>query len=64
MELHGFSDASQTAYAAVVYAKIVTESAEIYVKLLQSKTKVAAFEKLNNSSSRAKRSYSASKFDV
>ena len=41
IELHGFSDRSQTAYAAVVYAGVATESGEIDVKLLQSKTKVA-----------------------
>lgn len=40
VELHGFSDASRLAYAAVVYARIITESGEILINLLQAKTKV------------------------
>ena len=40
VELHAFSDASKSAYAAVVYARITTESSKVIVSLLQTKTKV------------------------
>lgn len=40
IELHAFSDASTLAYAAVVYARIINESGEILINLLQAKTKV------------------------
>lgn len=40
-ELHGFSDASNDAYAAVVYARIVDINGNIYTNLIASKTKVA-----------------------
>ncbi|XP_065361949.1 uncharacterized protein LOC135955527 [Calliphora vicina] len=40
IDLHAFSDASKVAYAAVVYARVTTESGEILVNLLQAKTKV------------------------
>ena len=46
IELHGFSDSSQTAYSAVVYAKIKVEN-KCYVKLLASKTKVAPLKMLS-----------------
>lgn len=44
IELHGFSDASEKAYAAVVYAKVWNEN-KIYISILTSKTRVAP---LNN----------------
>ena len=40
IELHGFSDASKSAYAAVVYARLITPSGNVMINLLQSKTKV------------------------
>ncbi|XP_075158086.1 uncharacterized protein LOC142231359 [Haematobia irritans] len=40
LELHGFCDASQTAFAAVIYAKSTNDGYHV-VRLLQSKTKVA-----------------------
>ena len=43
-ELHGFSDASNTAYAAVVYLRMVTESG-IITRLVASKTRVAPLSK-------------------
>lgn len=43
VELHGFSDASLKAYAAVIYARVV-HNGEITVNLLLSKTKVAPFK--------------------
>ena len=45
IELHGFSDASERAYAAVVYAKIQYESGEINVRFVSSKSKVAPIRK-------------------
>lgn len=41
IELHGFCDASMSAYAAVIYAKVTSSSEETSVHLLMSKTKVA-----------------------
>ena len=39
--MHGFSDASQSAYAAVVYLRVVCEDTTIATVLVASKTKVA-----------------------
>ncbi|XP_018396214.1 PREDICTED: uncharacterized protein LOC108774572 [Cyphomyrmex costatus] len=46
VELHGFSDASSSAYAAVVYARIEDETGRVTVSLLSSKTKVAPIKQL------------------
>ena len=46
MELHGFCDSSEVAYAGVVYAKIVTNNG-IQVKLLSGKSKVAPLKKVS-----------------
>ncbi|XP_045533958.1 uncharacterized protein LOC123721012 [Papilio machaon] len=45
-ELHGFSDASAAAYAAVVYARVVQSNDEIKVSLIISKTKVAPLKQV------------------
>ncbi|CAG9093618.1 unnamed protein product [Plutella xylostella] len=45
VELHTFADASQTAYAAVVYLRAVDASKNISVSLITAKTKVAPIEK-------------------
>lgn len=45
-ELHVFSDASETAYAAVVYVKTTTMDGRVKIELVQSKTKVAPLKKL------------------
>lgn len=46
LQLHGFSDASQLAYAGVVYMRIVDEHGDIHTSLVISKTKVAPIKRL------------------
>ena len=46
MELHGFSDASEQAYAAVVYLRIECTNGSTQVALVSSKTKVAPIKRL------------------
>lgn len=41
IELHGFSDASQKAYAACIYIKSIDSQGNAFVKLICSKTRVA-----------------------
>ena len=45
-ELHGFSDASEQAYAGVVYLRMVDTNAKVHVSLVMSKTKVAPVKRL------------------
>ncbi|XP_059050688.1 uncharacterized protein LOC131845624 [Achroia grisella] len=44
-ELHAFADASQSAYAAVVYLRVIDNDGRVYVHLVTAKTKVAPIEK-------------------
>ncbi|XP_011862577.1 PREDICTED: uncharacterized protein LOC105559116, partial [Vollenhovia emeryi] len=46
VELHGFSDASQLAMAAVIYARVSGNDGKVSVQLICSKTKVAPIKKL------------------
>nr|CAI5836912.1 unnamed protein product [Callosobruchus analis] len=46
IELHGFADASCTAFGAVIYLRSVDSSGDIYVNLLCSKSKVAPLKSL------------------
>ena len=45
--LHGFSDASEDAYAAVVYLRIVGSDGKVHISLVTSKTKVAPIKRLS-----------------
>lgn len=45
-ELHGFSDASENAYAAVVYLRMVDVKDQVHVILVAAKTKVAPLKRL------------------
>lgn len=44
-ELHGFADASEKAYGAVIYAKIISNN-KIFVTLLTAKTRIAPITKI------------------
>ncbi|GFT23787.1 integrase catalytic domain-containing protein [Trichonephila clavipes] len=46
IEIHGFSDASERAYAAVVYIKCFNESGQSQTRLLCSKSRVAPLKTL------------------
>lgn len=46
VEMHGFSDASNLAIAAVVYLRVVDSLGEIKVSLVQAKTKVAPLKRV------------------
>ncbi|GFW40660.1 integrase catalytic domain-containing protein [Trichonephila clavipes] len=46
IEIHGFSDASERAYAAVVYIKCFNESGQSQTRLLCSKSRVASLKTL------------------
>ena len=46
VEIHGFADASKFAYAAVVYTRIIV-GAQVYVRLLVSKTKIAPIKTIS-----------------
>ncbi|XP_060804637.1 uncharacterized protein LOC106135320 [Amyelois transitella] len=47
VELHGFSDASNAGYAAVVYIRCVTMENEVYTHLVTAKTKVAPIKQIS-----------------
>lgn len=46
-ELHGFCDASKTAYAAVVYLRVIDSDGEIQVTLVAAKSKVAPIKQIS-----------------
>ncbi|GFX67692.1 integrase catalytic domain-containing protein [Trichonephila clavipes] len=48
IELHGFSDASQSAYGAVVYCKSVTSDGRVLVHFIASKSRVAPIKQTRN----------------
>ena len=45
-EVHGFSDASEDAYAAVVYLRMIDTKGDVHVSIVMSKTKVAPIKRL------------------
>ena len=45
-QLHGFSDALESAYAGVVYLRMVDSHGKVHISLVASKTKVAPLERL------------------
>ncbi|KAJ0182865.1 hypothetical protein K1T71_002234 [Dendrolimus kikuchii] len=47
LELHGFSDASNQAYAAVVYIRVVNQQDDVYSRLVTAKTKVAPIKQVS-----------------
>ncbi|KAJ8723413.1 hypothetical protein PYW08_003325 [Mythimna loreyi] len=46
-ELHGFSDASKLAYAAVVYFRVVDQEGNVHISLVTAKTKVAPIKQVS-----------------
>ncbi|XP_037050902.1 uncharacterized protein LOC119084808 isoform X2 [Bradysia coprophila] len=46
IEIHGFSDASEKAYAAVIYSRVVNQNDEIHITMLTSKTRVAPIKQI------------------
>ena len=46
IQLHGFSDASESAYAAVVYLRLTDTRGGVHISLVASKTKVAPIKRL------------------
>ena len=46
VELHGFSDASEAAYAAVVYTRVTVSNDNVHISLVMAKTKVAPIKRL------------------
>ena len=44
-ELHGFSDASEMAYASIVYLRVVYETGEVSIKFVAAKAKVCPITK-------------------
>jgi hypothetical protein len=47
VELHGFSDASNAAYAAVIYLRVVKASGDINVSLITAKTRVSPVKQIS-----------------
>lgn len=47
VELHGFCDASNVAYAAVVYLRVISKSGDIHVNIIGAKTKVAPVKQIS-----------------
>ena len=46
LQLHGFCDASEQAYASVIYLRVVGSDGKVHVTLVTSKTKVAPIKRL------------------
>ena len=46
VEVHGFCDASERAYAGVVYLRMIDSTGDIHISIVTSKTKVAPIKRL------------------
>lgn len=46
-QIHGFSDASEDAYAGVVYLRMVDSTGAVHISLVMSKTKVSPIKRLS-----------------
>lgn len=46
IELHGFCDASERAYAGVVYLRMIDSTGDVHISIIISKTKVAPIKRL------------------
>ena len=46
-ELHGFCDASEAAYAGVIYLRVIDTKADVHVSPVMDKTKVAPLKQLS-----------------
>ena len=46
VELHGFCDASERAYAGVVYLRMIDSTGDVHLSIVTSKTKVAPIKRL------------------
>ena len=46
LQLHGFCDASETAYGCVFYLRMIDVSDQVHIALVISKSKVAPIKKL------------------
>ena len=47
VQIHGFSDASEAAYAGVVYLRTVDSAGNVHISLITSKTKVSPTKRLS-----------------
>ncbi|XP_073950941.1 uncharacterized protein [Choristoneura fumiferana] len=47
VELHGFCDASNSAYAAVVYIRVIDAEGKVHVSLITAKTRVAPIKQIS-----------------
>ena len=46
IQLHGFSDASEDAYAGVIYLRLTDSDGNVHISLIIAKTKVAPIKRL------------------
>ncbi len=47
IQRHGFSDASEDAYAGVLYLRMVDSTGEVHISLVMSKTRVSPIKRLS-----------------
>ena len=64
LQVHGFGDASESAYASVVYLRMVDTNDQVHVALVISKTKVGSDQATHHSQTRAMWSSSSGRSSV